>query len=440
MKYNQPYGVSDPNAPFINGNPSTGTAGSIPPAASIEYPQREIVNLITHAGLLNPDNADLSQLAKSVQSMLLNAQDDAGTANAYQVTMHPAPNAYYKYLMVIMKVGNDNTGPSVCNVNALGAKPIIRIDGSQLDAGALRKNSIVALMYDGAAFQMVWASGGVSGMPVYLTAPKHLYVDANIGSDTAYDGTTAAVVAGTIHGPFQTIQKAVNTCYLYNLNGFDITIHVANGAYTGNVVLGQTNGAGTVYLVGNNTTPSACTVTSTIQYGCAFVQTGGIYNLAGFRCAALGTNALDGINCNGGRQYLSGTLQFGPCGRSHFSAGYTGYQQFNLGLLVNVESGANAASHLYAQQAAVLTTLFPAIGNPWPALQFLGPVNFSVGFVQLFSLANSAVVYSSFAGVGSVTGPKFNVSTNAVCVVNGNGVSYYPGSTPGVVATGGQYV
>ena len=51
MKYNQPYGVSDPNAPYINGNPTTGTMGSIPPAASIEYPQREIVNVISNGGL-----------------------------------------------------------------------------------------------------------------------------------------------------------------------------------------------------------------------------------------------------------------------------------------------------------------------------------------------------------------------------------------------------
>ena len=46
MKYNQPFGISDPNGAYINGDPSAGIAGSIPPAASIEYPQREIVNLI----------------------------------------------------------------------------------------------------------------------------------------------------------------------------------------------------------------------------------------------------------------------------------------------------------------------------------------------------------------------------------------------------------
>jgi hypothetical protein len=49
LLYNQPYGISDPNAPYINGNPSTGTMGSIPPALSIEHPQREIVKVIQWA-------------------------------------------------------------------------------------------------------------------------------------------------------------------------------------------------------------------------------------------------------------------------------------------------------------------------------------------------------------------------------------------------------
>ena len=54
MQYNQPYGVSDPNAPYINGNPTTGTMGSIPPAASIEFPQREIVDVISECRASRP--------------------------------------------------------------------------------------------------------------------------------------------------------------------------------------------------------------------------------------------------------------------------------------------------------------------------------------------------------------------------------------------------
>ena len=81
MKYEQPYGVSDPNAPYINGNPSTGTMGSIPPAASIENPQREVVEVINRANsrgykdftdtLCAPaTDADLQQLRKAIEGFV----------------------------------------------------------------------------------------------------------------------------------------------------------------------------------------------------------------------------------------------------------------------------------------------------------------------------------------------------------------------------------
>jgi hypothetical protein len=49
LLYNAPFGNSDNDASYVNGNPSTGTMGSIPPAASIEHPQREIVKVIQWA-------------------------------------------------------------------------------------------------------------------------------------------------------------------------------------------------------------------------------------------------------------------------------------------------------------------------------------------------------------------------------------------------------
>jgi hypothetical protein len=85
MRYNPPWGMTDPeptfgSEPFINGNPATGAMGSIPPAASIEFPQREIVAVIQYAhdkGLLDynntacavPSNSDLQQLLKAIFGM-----------------------------------------------------------------------------------------------------------------------------------------------------------------------------------------------------------------------------------------------------------------------------------------------------------------------------------------------------------------------------------
>ncbi|GGC68664.1 hypothetical protein [Chelatococcus reniformis] len=87
MKYQQPYGVSDPNASYVNGNPAAGTAGSIPPAAAIEHAQRELVHFIqwvltdpADRGALNngipfkigttiPSAGDLQQLRKALTLM-----------------------------------------------------------------------------------------------------------------------------------------------------------------------------------------------------------------------------------------------------------------------------------------------------------------------------------------------------------------------------------
>jgi hypothetical protein len=65
MQYTQPYGNTNPNASYVNGNPATAAPGSIIPAAAVEAAQREIVNCITQAGL-TPDPANLTQLWQAI--------------------------------------------------------------------------------------------------------------------------------------------------------------------------------------------------------------------------------------------------------------------------------------------------------------------------------------------------------------------------------------
>ena len=58
MKYVQPYGISDPEAPYINGDPSQARMGSIPPAEAFEHPMRELVAVIDYSKLV-PNGDDL---------------------------------------------------------------------------------------------------------------------------------------------------------------------------------------------------------------------------------------------------------------------------------------------------------------------------------------------------------------------------------------------
>ncbi|MDD1499816.1 hypothetical protein PVA19_15445 [Agrobacterium sp. CNPSo 3708] len=80
MKYNQPFGSTDPNAPYVDRNTPGAIAGSRVPAAAIEHPQREIMAVIAAAGL-TPDPADLTQLLQAIQNIVDAATGGAGDAN-----------------------------------------------------------------------------------------------------------------------------------------------------------------------------------------------------------------------------------------------------------------------------------------------------------------------------------------------------------------------
>ena len=67
MKYVPPLGATDPNASYQDGNPEAGILGSIVPAAAIERPQREILNVLTAAGL-TPSDTDLTQLLAAIRT------------------------------------------------------------------------------------------------------------------------------------------------------------------------------------------------------------------------------------------------------------------------------------------------------------------------------------------------------------------------------------
>jgi microcystin-dependent protein len=68
MQYVPPIGSVDPDAPYVEGNPATGTRGSFPPARGFEATMREVVNAITGAGL-TPADGDLTQLTQAIQQL-----------------------------------------------------------------------------------------------------------------------------------------------------------------------------------------------------------------------------------------------------------------------------------------------------------------------------------------------------------------------------------
>jgi hypothetical protein len=73
VRYSQPFGTPTPPLGvyprYINGNPVTGTEGSIVPATSLDEDQIEIITVISNAGL-TPDHNDLTQLWQAIQGLI----------------------------------------------------------------------------------------------------------------------------------------------------------------------------------------------------------------------------------------------------------------------------------------------------------------------------------------------------------------------------------
>lgn len=83
-----------------------------------------------------------------------------GTADAMTLTYSPAPSAYVSGMtLAFYKNALDNTGAATLNVNGLGAKSIVKRDGSTALAGAdMKASALYVASYDGTSFRL-WFTG-----------------------------------------------------------------------------------------------------------------------------------------------------------------------------------------------------------------------------------------------------------------------------------------
>jgi hypothetical protein len=194
VKYNPPFGIDDPNAPYINGDPTIAREGSIPPAESIEYPQREIVNFIAKSSFI-PSNGDLTQLTRATRSQYVNYCVDTGSVNALSVALDPMLQGYLQGLILRVKVGSTNTGPVTINVNGLGARPIKRANGADLVAGDIVAGGIANIVDDGTNFQILNFLGAIGG------TTNNYNIDIPYAQDTGTPNTIIAAFTPPITAP-----------------------------------------------------------------------------------------------------------------------------------------------------------------------------------------------------------------------------------------------
>lgn len=286
MKYHGPYDQSDPNAHFVNGNPSTNTQGSIPPAEAIEYPQREIVNAISGAGL-TPDDGDLGQLYKAILaiasgaapsvpsvSLVHSGPDSSTTTNSVVIsTVTPAVTALADYQIFEVVPKNSISGQCTLTIMSLGSLPMLRAGGGQFANGDGPAGQPFLVVKLGSAFlrlgpapsdivvsALPYTPAGASPLSVFT--PGVALSDITGGATSGYSGPFTVAQSLTIPaGAHYATIKAVAAFRTTDTGGVDCRTRIRTTVQGGSPVI-STKYQG-VRVAANNQIP--CPIEITLQ-------------------------------------------------------------------------------------------------------------------------------------------------------------------------------
>lgn len=202
------YPVSVPNVSLLNGkftdgNPAGGVPASLDPSEWSNLVTDEMLNIIMAAGL-TPSETINNQLALAIQSGWLSYAVDTGAANAYVVTLDPAPTQFFDGMPVCFRATNANGGASTLNVNGLGVKSLLSQAQGALGGGEIVANGLVVARYSQSlgAFVIRSSSGGMahSATPTQFDNSKKVVTTAFLKAAGAQFSTTIQVSANTVLG------------------------------------------------------------------------------------------------------------------------------------------------------------------------------------------------------------------------------------------------
>lgn len=270
---------------------------------------------------------------------------------------------------------------------------------------------------DAAADKYLKANGTWSQLKTTLSANADFYVRTD-GSDS---NTGLANTAGAA---FLTLQGAWNAIVTrYNTNSKGITINVADGTYGCGLMiinLPEGLGQGSVYLVGNTTTPSNVVVSTA---GCtqqAINISAPIYiEVKGFELTGIDTT----IKAQNGAYVAAYSNKVHAGSYSAFTA--------SSGASIDLSYDANTV--VYGNS----TTGFAAFTG---GIIYLDDITFSgtpVYSQAVFSSGGGIIYVYPSTITGSTSGPKYFVDSNGL--LNDEHTSGTFGSSAGTLATGGNY-
>jgi hypothetical protein len=256
------------------------------------------------------------------------------------------------------------------------------------------------------------------GVREKLSAARTYYVRTD-GSDsnTGRENTAA--------GAFLTLTKAASVAYDgLDLNGFDVTVRVADGTYTAGILRqsGQV-GEGRIGFIGNEATPASCIISVTGANNCVQMYNSSTIYVSGFKVVS---SARGLYTAWGGMIYFN-HVDFGACTSYQIraSAGWIWCVDWSSsGSLAYTISGA-APAHLSAHVGG---TIYIADA----AVTVSGTPAFSTAFALISSGGSLEATGTVFTG--SATGLRFLAEAGGS--VSPAGYTF-PGNATGSVAAGG---
>jgi hypothetical protein len=360
---------------------------------------------------------------------------DSGSANAINVTTLSPVEASIVSGQIFEVTKSSSINTSACTCTIMGSSGALNwADGSALVAGDWPNNTIALIAWNGSTFVLLSVMGPsvfarASQVQPVLTAAQTYYI-STAGSDS-----NNGLASGTA---FRTHAKAIAVISKFNLNGFNVTVNVANGTYNETATLLPSGGSGQITFLAatagsvilSSTTGSALICANACR---GYIFSGYQYTSSGF-VAGLDPGA--GAFVNGSSSLTLTNSTFNTCQgasicvRNSSAVTLTGSLAFSGSSISNALADGSMISLLTG--CSIVT---PVAGV---ALTITTPLS-GTYFLEVIGSSSAALIIASTTGGGNFTGARALVSLNGTINTNGGGASYYPGTSAVVIQTGGQY-
>lgn len=152
---------------------------------------------------------------------------DGGSTDDYAVTLNPVPVAYVTGMTVRFKANTVNTGPATLNVNALGAKSIVKYVNTALANADIAAGMFCTVIYDGTNFVLQNPIGNVPQTALNYSNGT-LTLSAS-GTTTITPGFQAKAIR--IHGVASISGNGGNGNFAYSNGGYDSTTNTNKCVY-----------------------------------------------------------------------------------------------------------------------------------------------------------------------------------------------------------------